>query len=311
MILKGREQTPFISLPQSTQPARFFSWGRTFLTTLAAPKTCTTGRVIPKAAVAGRGQSGRASWRRRRVSRAPSLLTSPFPHSPASREVTTALGTARRLPPPLGTTSDCICRTSSSMRSQWPSARQRSSSLSIFRWEPCAPFAAIFERALSWAVRPRSGDRVGGGVPAGVHRQAGSMGARAAARARVAAGARAEAGGQQQHPVHRLAPPGWGSGCAARTRPGAASASAATALGAAAAAAAAAAATAPALGRGAASCGPAPGRCSTPVGAWRGTGVPGARAASSATAAWRARGAGGRPGARTPPPPPRRTRRSL
>uniref|UniRef100_A0A8C6BG33 Multiple coagulation factor deficiency 2, ER cargo receptor complex subunit n=2 Tax=Odontoceti TaxID=9722 RepID=A0A8C6BG33_MONMO len=31
------------------------------------------------------------------------------------------------------TTSVCICRTSSGMRSQWPSARQRSSSLSIFR----------------------------------------------------------------------------------------------------------------------------------------------------------------------------------
>uniref|UniRef100_A0A8C3YNF7 Multiple coagulation factor deficiency 2, ER cargo receptor complex subunit n=1 Tax=Catagonus wagneri TaxID=51154 RepID=A0A8C3YNF7_9CETA len=31
------------------------------------------------------------------------------------------------------TTRVCMCRTSSGMRSQWPSARQRSSSLSIFR----------------------------------------------------------------------------------------------------------------------------------------------------------------------------------
>lgn len=89
------------------------------------------------------------------------------------------------------------------MRSQWPSARQRSSSLSIFRWEPCAPFAAIFERALSWEVRPRSGDPAGGGVPAGAHTRAGSTRAPAAAGARVAAGARAAAGGQQpQQPAH-------------------------------------------------------------------------------------------------------------
>lgn len=73
----------------------------------------------------------------------------PFPHSPVSRE-NLPLGLFRRLLPPLPEIpSICRCRTSSNMRSQWPSARQRSISFSTFRWEPCAPFAAIFERVLS------------------------------------------------------------------------------------------------------------------------------------------------------------------
>lgn len=60
MIPKGREQGQFLSLPQSAQTCMWFSsWGiRTFLITLVAPKTSTTGRVIPKAAVAGPGAVG-------------------------------------------------------------------------------------------------------------------------------------------------------------------------------------------------------------------------------------------------------------
>lgn len=127
-----------------------------------------------------------------------SQRTNPFPHSPVSGGVNKALEMALRLPPPLGRTSALICRTSWGMRSQRPSARQRSSSLSTFRWELCEPFAAIFARALSWKVRLRSGDPAGGGVPAGAHTQAGSRRARTASGGPGAAGAQAAAGEQQQ-----------------------------------------------------------------------------------------------------------------
>lgn len=231
----------------------------------------------------------------------------PFLHSPVSRELNLPLGLLRRLlPPPAEMPSVCRCRTRSNMRSQWPSARQRSTSLSTFRWEPCAPFAAIFVRELSWEVRQRNGDQAGGGVQAGAHSPAKSTGVQTASGVPVVAGARVVAGGlqQQQRPqqqTHRPEPPDWGCDCATPKSPAAASAAAAAAPGAAAAAAAAAAATAPASSPGVASCRASRGRGSTPEWAWLSPAGSGARAASEATAARRAPGDRGPPSAAPPP----------
>lgn len=231
----------------------------------------------------------------------------PFPHSPVSREMNLPLGLLRRLlPPPPEMPSTCRCRTSSNMRSHWPSARQRSISLSTFRWVPCAPFAAIFERVLSWEVRQRSGDQAGGGVQAGAHSPAGSTGVQTASGARVAEGARVAAGDPQQQqrrqrPGHRLEPLDWGCGCATPSRPEAASAAAEAAPDAAVAAGTAAAATAPAPGLGVSNSGASPGCGSTPKWAWLSLSGLGARAASEATEAKRVLGDLGPPSAGPPP----------
>lgn len=231
----------------------------------------------------------------------------PFPHSPVSREVNLPLGLFRRLllPPP-EMPSICRCRTSSNMRSHWPSARQRSISLSIFRWVPCAPFAAIFERELSWEVRRRSGDRAGGGVQAGEHSPAGSTGVQTASGARVADWARVTPRGPQQQqrrqrPAHRLEPLDWGCGCATPRRPEAASAAAAAAPDAAVSSGAAAAATAPAPCLGVSNSGTSPGRGSTPKWAWLSPAGQGEQTASEATEAKRAQGDLGPPSAGSPP----------
>lgn len=299
MTLKGREHKlfSFSVFSSNTQSAkRFFSWDRrTFLTASASR------RVTPSA---GSGWSVESRFLDESVLFARSLRANlPFPHSPVSREVNLPLGLFRRLllPPP-EMPSVCRCRTSSNMRSHWPSARQRSISLSTFRWVPCAPFAAIFERELSWEVRRRSGDQAGGGVQAGAHSPAGSTGVQTASGARVAEGAREAAGGPQQQQrrqrlAHRPEPPDWGCGCATPSRPEAASAAAAAAPDAAVAACAAAAATAPAPGLGVSNSGASPSRGSTPKWAWLSPAGPGARAASEATRAKRVQGDLGPPSA--------------
>lgn len=234
----------------------------------------------------------------------------PFPHSPVSRVVNLPLGLFRRLllPPP-EMPSICRCRASSNMRSHWPSARQRSTSLSTFRWVPCAPFAAIFEQELSWEVRRRSGDQAGGGVQAGEHSPAGLTGVQTASGARVAEGARVTARGPQQQqqqrrrqrPPHRLEPLDWGCGCATPRRPEAASAAAAAAPDAAVSSCAAAAATAPAPCPGVSNSGTSPGRGSTPKWAWLSPAGLGEPTASEATEAKRAHGDLGPPSAGSPP----------
>lgn len=298
MTLKGREHNSLSLSPLQTPNLQSdFSLGQTtFLTTSASR------RVAPSA---GCGRSVEPRFLDEAVLFARSLRANLpfFPHSPVSREVNLPLGLFRRLllPPP-EMPSTCRCRTSSNMRSHWPSARQRSISLSTFRWVPCAPFAAIFERELSWEVQRRSGDQAGGGVQAGAHSPAGSTGVQTASGARVAEGARVTAGGPQQQqrrqrPAHRREPPDWGCGCATPRRPEAASAAAAAAPDAAVAAFAAAAATAPAPCLGVSNSGASPGLGSTPKWAWLSPSGLGARAASEATQAKPAQGDLGSPSA--------------